>query len=157
MFNLNNFFFYNKCVMLIFVTILITFWTFISWRNALGLESSGTLQCFLTLWINSHLDLTFPSPPTVWEDEWFFPSSPLLCSLDPPFSSSSVFCSHQCNNMSIVKMCIDSRELIPSWCSSHTLQYNFFFSFWLFPSGVTTANHLPPSNPILCILFSRTN
>ncbi|KAF7651468.1 hypothetical protein LDENG_00110790 [Lucifuga dentata] len=26
-----------------------------------------------------------------------------------------------------------------------------------FPSGVTTANHLPPSNPILCLLFSHTN
>ena len=25
------------------------------------------------------------------------------------------------------------------------------------PSGITTANHLPPSNPILCILFSHTS
>lgn len=32
-----------------------------------------------------------------------------------------------------------------------------FFSPWLFPSWAAAANQLPPSNPLLCILFSRTN
>lgn len=32
-----------------------------------------------------------------------------------------------------------------------------FFSFGLFPSGVATENHLLPSNPVLCILFSHTS
>ena len=34
---------------------------------------------------------------------------------------------------------------------------NYIFFNRLFPSGVATANHLPPSNPILYILFSYTN
>lgn len=32
-----------------------------------------------------------------------------------------------------------------------------FFSFGMLPSGVATANHLPPSNPVLCIFFSHNN
>lgn len=38
----------------------------------------------------------------------------------------------------------------PQFLSKHC------FSFLLLPSGVVTANHLPPSNHILCILFSYT-
>lgn len=33
----------------------------------------------------------------------------------------------------------------------------FFPTFGLFPSGVTTANHLSPSHPVLCTLFSHPN
>lgn len=47
-------------------------------------------------------------------------------------------------------------------CSTSRLQFQntisfFIFSFWLFPSGVITANHLLPSNTILCTLFSHTD